>query len=50
MPTKRGTSYPNAEVVLINCALAGISPVGWGTVSGDTSNVHTSRAASLKVK
>jgi pectinesterase len=39
-PTNRGTSYPNAEVVLINCALAGISPVGWGTVGGDTSDVH----------
>ena len=39
-PTNRGRNYPNAEVVLINCALAGISPVGWGTVGGDTSNVH----------
>jgi pectinesterase len=26
--------------VLINCALAGISPAGWGPVGGDTSNVH----------
>ena len=39
-PTNGGRNYPNAEVVLINCALAGISPVGWGTVGGDTSNVH----------
>jgi pectin methylesterase-like acyl-CoA thioesterase len=39
-PTNNGWNYPNAEVVLINCALAGISPVGWGTVGGDTSNVH----------
>ena len=39
-PTNSGRNYPNAEVVLINCALAGISPVGWGTVGGDTSNVH----------
>ena len=39
-PTNRGRNYPNAEVVLINCALSGISPVGWGTVGGDTSNVH----------
>ncbi|MBE3109717.1 MAG: immunoglobulin domain-containing protein, partial [Acidobacteria bacterium] len=28
------------EVLLINCALAGISHVGWGTVGGDASNVH----------
>ena len=39
-PTNKGRNYPNAEVVLINCALAGISPVGWGTVGGDTSEVH----------
>jgi pectinesterase len=39
-PTNGGRSYPDAEVVLIDCALAGISPVGWGTVGGDTSNVH----------
>jgi pectinesterase len=39
-PTNKGRDYPNAEVVLINCALSGISPVGWGAVGGDTSNVH----------
>ncbi len=39
-PTNGGRNYPNAEVVLIDCALAGISPAGWGTVGGDTSNVH----------
>jgi pectin methylesterase-like acyl-CoA thioesterase len=39
-PTNKGRDYPNAEVVLINCALAGISPAGWGTVGGDTSDVH----------
>ncbi len=39
-PTNRGRDYPDAEVVLIGCALAGISPVGWGPVGGDTSNVH----------
>jgi hypothetical protein len=39
-PTNNGRDYPDAEVVLINCALSGISPVGWGTVGGDTSNVH----------
>jgi pectin methylesterase-like acyl-CoA thioesterase len=39
-PTNGGRNYPDAEVVLINCALSGISPVGWGTVGGDTTNVH----------
>lgn len=39
-PTTGGRNYPNAEVVLPNCALSGISPVGWGTVGGDTSEVH----------
>jgi pectin methylesterase-like acyl-CoA thioesterase len=39
-PTNHGKDYPYCEAVLINCALAGISPVGWGPVGGDTSNVH----------
>jgi pectinesterase len=38
-PTNGGKNYPYAEAVLINCALAGIDPVGWGDV-GDPSNVH----------
>lgn len=39
-PTNGGRNYPNAEVVLLNCALSGISPVGWGAVGGDTSEVR----------
>jgi pectinesterase len=39
-PTNSGTSYSYCEAVLINCALAGISPIGWGQVGGETSNVH----------
>jgi pectinesterase len=39
-PTNGGKSYPYCEAVLINCALAGISPEGWGAVGGDTKNVH----------
>jgi hypothetical protein len=39
-PTNKGRNYPYAEVVLINCALLGISPVGWGPLGDDTSNVH----------
>jgi pectinesterase len=39
-PTNRGRDYPDAEVVLLNCALSGISPGAWGAVGGDTSNVH----------
>jgi pectinesterase len=39
-PTNGGKSYPYCEAVLINCALSGISPEGWGAVGGDTKNVH----------
>ena len=39
-PTNHGKNYPYCEVVLINCALAGIRPEGWGEVGDDTSNVH----------
>jgi len=38
-PNNRGKSYPNAEAVLINCALSGVSPIGWGTI-GDSTNIH----------
>src|SRR5262249_12782440 len=30
----------NAEAVLINAKLEGISPVGWGAMGGDTANMH----------
>jgi pectinesterase len=39
-PTNGGKNYPYAEAVLINCALSGIDPVGWGEIGGDTSNIH----------
>jgi pectinesterase len=39
-PTNGGKNYPYCEAVLIDCALAGIEPVGWGQIGGDTSNVH----------
>ncbi len=39
-PTNRGKNYPYCEAVLLNCALEGVSPEGWGPVGGDTSNVH----------
>ncbi len=39
-PTNNGKNYPYSEAVLINCALAGVSPEGWGPVGGDTSNIH----------
>jgi pectinesterase len=39
-PTNGGKNYPNCEAVLIDCALSGIEPVGWGPIGGDTSNVH----------
>lgn len=39
-PVNNGRTYPNAEAVLINSALEGISPVGWGAMGGDTTNMH----------
>jgi hypothetical protein len=39
-PVNNGKYYPYCEAVLINCALKGISSVGWGQVDGETSNVH----------
>jgi pectinesterase len=39
-PTNSGKNYPFCEAVLIHCALAGIAPVGWGPIGGDTSSVH----------
>ena len=39
-PVNGGRGYPNAEVVLINCKLAGITPEGWGPFGGDTSKMH----------
>jgi pectinesterase len=39
-PNNGGKDYPYAEAVLINCALAGINPVGWGQIGGDTANIH----------
>jgi len=39
-PTNKGNGYPYCEAVLLNCALAGISPAGWGPVGPDTSNIH----------
>jgi pectinesterase len=39
-PTNGGKNYPYCEAVLLQCKLAGITPIGWGTIGGDTSNVH----------
>ena len=39
-PTNGGKNYPYCEAVLIDCALSGISPVGWGEIGGDASNVR----------
>jgi len=39
-PVNNGRAYPNVEVVLINSKLEGISPVGWGAMGGDTTNMH----------
>jgi pectinesterase len=39
-PVNNGRTYPNAEAVLINARLEGISPAGWGAMGGDPSNMH----------
>ncbi len=39
-PTNGGKNYPYSEAVLIDCALDGIEPAGWGPVGGDASNVR----------
>ena len=39
-PTNGGKNYPYSEAVLIDCALSGIDPAGWGEIGGDTSNVR----------
>jgi pectinesterase len=39
-PINNGRAYPNAEAVLINSSLEGISPVGWGAMGGDTTHMH----------
>jgi len=39
-PANKGREYPYCEAVLLNCKLSGISPVGWGAVGKNTSDVH----------
>lgn len=39
-PVNNGRAYPNAEAVLIDSKLEGISPAGWGAMGGDTANMH----------
>ena len=40
-PINNGRAYPNAEAVLLNSRLEGISPAGWGAMGGgDTSSMH----------
>jgi pectinesterase len=48
-PTNNGKSYPYCEAVLIDCALKGISPIGWGPLGGDSSNVHYWEYNSLNI-
>lgn len=39
-PINKGTGYPYAEAVLINCKLKNIAPCGWRSIEGDTTYVH----------
>lgn len=49
-PTNGGKNYPYCEAVLINCALSGIAPAGWGAIGGETTNVHFWEYNSTNVK
>jgi pectin methylesterase-like acyl-CoA thioesterase len=40
LPSNKGRNYPDAEAVLIDATLSGISPAGWGEVEASASNVH----------
>lgn len=39
-PINGGKGYPYCEAVLLNCKLSGVSPIGWGPIGGDSTNVH----------
>jgi pectinesterase len=39
-PTNGGKNYPYSEAVLIECALSGIDPAGWGEIGGDVTNIR----------
>lgn len=39
-PTNGGKNYPYSEAVLVDCALSGIDPAGWGEIGGDTTNIR----------
>jgi pectinesterase len=39
-PANSSREYPYCEAVLLNCKLSGISPIGWGTLGKNTTNVH----------
>src|SRR4029434_11315204 len=39
-PNQQRTGVSECGSGLINCALEGISPVGWGAMGGDTTNMH----------
>ncbi|MDQ1772868.1 carbohydrate esterase [Labilibaculum sp. A4] len=39
-PVNKGFGYPYSECVFINCSLKNILPKGWGTVGGETKNMH----------
>lgn len=39
-PVNGGKSYPYCEAVLLLCKLSGISPIGWGPIGRDTTNMH----------
>ena len=49
-PSNKGRDYPYCEAVLLNCQLSGISPVGWGPLGKDVSNVRYREYNSTNLK
>jgi len=49
-PTNGGKNYPYSEAVLINCALSGIDPAGWGPIGGETENIRYWEYASINAR
>lgn len=39
-PVNHGKAYPHCEAVLLECALQGVRPEGWGEIGGDPSGVR----------
>ncbi len=46
-PNNHGKSYPDAEMVLLRCRLAGVTPEGWGPIASDSPGLRFWEFASV---